>query len=282
MCRHLAFERATLASSALLPAPSLESRPRHALRPSPTGPREGCSRLGGRAFFPSCTARRDAWWSANSVDDRKRGHLGLWSRERMKRRRISRARSRWPLAAALAMMACKGRDATPAPDLSPAPPAHAQVEDGGPQGGSTVLGSACGAAFTDVEAAYVIESPDSDGTTVIYLFSKPVSCIDLSFSGWERVIPNGTMVLQLKLAGKAPGNYLTVATTPPSAREAAAECMRTSPRGTTSDAPSGGGWITLDSLSARGPATGTFLLEFGAGLLTGRFSAAFCADGHEP
>jgi hypothetical protein len=39
---------------------------------------------------------------------------------------------------------------------------------------------------------------------VIYLFSKPVSRMDLSFSGRECAIANGTLVLQLKLAGKAP------------------------------------------------------------------------------
>jgi hypothetical protein len=43
----------------------------------------------------------------------------------------------------------------------------------------------------------VIESPDSDTTTVIYLLSKPVRCVDLSFSGWDRALGTGSSVLEL-------------------------------------------------------------------------------------
>jgi hypothetical protein len=195
---------------------------------------------------------------------------------------MTRVRLPWPVAAAFVVLGCKGREASMALESSPSPLSRAQVDSGGPQGRSTIAGSAGGVAFGDVEAAFMIESPDSDATTVVYLFSKPVRCVDLSFSGWDHTIPTGTMVLQLKVFGNAPGNFLSVTTTPLAAREAVAECMRTSPDGAQNDVISGGGWITLDSLSIRGAATGSFTLEFGAGELTGTFNAAFCADGHEP
>jgi hypothetical protein len=52
--------------------------------------------------------------------------------------------------------------------------------------------------------------------------------------------------------------------------------------GAVNEVRSSGGWITVDSLSPFGPAVGSFALTFGAGQLTGRFNAAFCAGGHEP
>jgi hypothetical protein len=185
-------------------------------------------------------------------------------------------------AAAFALLACKGHHANPALDMPLAPLAHARLDDGGAPGANKIAGSAGGTTFTAVEAAFVIESPESEATTVIYLLSKPVRCVDLSFSEWDRAIPDGTMVLELKIFGKAPGAFLTVTTTPHSPRESTAEWMRTSPKGAEKVIPSDGGWITIDSLSPHGPATGTFALDFGASQLTGTFEAAFCAGGHEP
>ncbi len=121
-----------------------------------------------------------------------------------------------------------------------------------------------------------------DATTVVYLLSKPVRCMDLSFSGWDRTIADGTSVLELKLQGKVPANFLVVAGPTLSAREAAAEWMRTSADPPPIEVQSRGGWITVDALSPGGPVAGSFALEFGADHLTGRFHAAFCPGGHEP
>lgn len=131
-------------------------------------------------------------------------------------------------------------------------------------------------------AAFVIESPDSDATTVVYLFSNPVRCLDLSFAGWDHTIANGTLVLELKVLGKDPGAFLAVTGPVLSAREGAAEWMRASGDPPPIEVSSKGGWITLDTVSPRGPATGTFTLDFGSGPLSGSFNAAFCAGGHEP
>jgi len=196
--------------------------------------------------------------------------------------KIRSTTKRWfSLVLPLCLFACKDREAKPAPELAALSPALTQTGDAAEEQG-TIAGAAGGTPFTRVAAAFVIESPDADATTVVYLFSNPVRCLDLSFSGWDRTVENGTLVLELRLLGKAPGSFLAVTDPTFSAHEAAAEWMRTSADPPPVDVRSKGGWITLDSLSPRGPATGTFSLDFGASQLAGSFKAAFCAGGHEP
>jgi hypothetical protein len=154
--------------------------------------------------------------------------------------------------------------------------------DGGSQGENTIAGSAGGTPFSQVASAYVIENPESDLATVIYLLSKPVRCIDLSFAGWDRTIANGTLVLELKLLGKSAGMYRAVGESALAPGEGSAEWMRTSSDPPPVEVRSQGGWITLDSLTGRGPATGSFMLGFGPDRLTGKFDASFCPSGHEP
>jgi hypothetical protein len=188
---------------------------------------------------------------------------------------------RFSVCAALFLLACKDGPPKSEPEAGPAPPAQTEVGDA-TEDESTIAGSAGGTSFTHVATAFVIESPESDGTTVIYLFSKPVRCLDLSFAGWDRTIARGTLVLDLRLLGKAPASFLVVTEPTLSSREAAAEWMRTSGDPPPVEVRSKGGWITLDTLSPGGPATGTFALDFGASRLSGSFKAAFCAGGHEP
>jgi hypothetical protein len=197
-------------------------------------------------------------------------------------RTSTRTRRRLRGIAAVVLVACKGREASPTLDVPPSLPSKASPEEMAIDAASTIAGSVGGAPFTDIAASFVIESPDSDTTTVIYLFSKPVRCVDLSFAGWDRGLGAGGSVLELKVSGKAPGSYLSVTTPTLSAREAVAEWMRTSTKGIANEVRSSGGWITVDSLSPLGQATGTFALEFGAGQLKGSFRAAFCPGGHEP
>jgi hypothetical protein len=186
-----------------------------------------------------------------------------------------------PAVAILALLACKNREPSPAPENVPLLPEPVPV-DAPADEQSTIAGAAGGTPFTHVAAAFVIESPDSDATTVVYLFSNPVRCLDLSFAGWDRAVSKGTLVLELKLLGTAPGTFLAVTDRALSVREATAEWMRTSADPPPVEVRSKGGFIRLETLSARGPATGSFSLDFGASRLTGTFKAAFCAGGHEP
>jgi hypothetical protein len=183
--------------------------------------------------------------------------------------------------AALCLLACKDRRPPPSQEVAEVAPVLTPVEDASGEP-SRIAGSAGGAPFTHVAAAFVIENPESDATTVVYLFSNPVRCLDLSFAGWDRTITNGTLVLELKLLGKAPGSFLAVTGPTLSTREGAAQWMRASADPPPIEVRSTGGWITLDTLVPGGHTTGTFSLHFGAGPLTGTFDAAFCAGGHEP
>jgi hypothetical protein len=182
-------------------------------------------------------------------------------------------------AVALALLSCKSHDARQGPGLPQIPRAETLAEDATDEQ-NTIAGSPGGLSFPQVAAAFVIESPDSDATTVIYLLSKPVRCLDLSFAGWDRTIAKGTSILELKVLGKAPGSFLVVTTTP-SKREGSADWTRTAEPQPV-EVHSTGGWIILDTLLPRGPATGSFSLEFERDQLAGKFNATFCAGGHEP
>ncbi len=183
--------------------------------------------------------------------------------------------------AALSIPACKRHEPRPGPEAAPSPPAQTPV-DSGTEGENAIAGSAGGVPFSQVEAAFVIENPESDLATVIYLLSKPVRCIDLSFAGWDRTITSGTLVLELKILGTSPGRYVAVAAPTLFPGESAAQWMRTSSDPPPVEVRSQGGWIDVDSLSSHGDAKGAFMLAFGANRLTGKFNAAFCPNGHEP
>jgi hypothetical protein len=147
---------------------------------------------------------------------------------------------------------------------------------------STIAGSVRGTPFDHVAAAFAIESPESEGTTVIYLTSPPLRCIDLSFSGWDRLTATGTLILQLKVLGKRPGRYLAVLPQTLSPGEGTAKWMRSERARVSSEEDAQGGWITIDTLSPRGRVSGSFAVDFSADRLAGSFDAEFCANGHEP
>ena len=186
------------------------------------------------------------------------------------------------MAAALCLVACHGRDdpdkATDAP--ARAPPPHPAGD--GAAAESAIAGAVRGAPFTQVASAFRIESPDSDRATVIYLLSRPVRCIDLSFTGWDRALPHGTSVLEIEVLGKTAGSFLAVSSATLSPFEAAVEYERPSPDEPGNETRSTGGWVTIDTLSPQGPAAGTFTLDFGGDHLAGTFNALFCPGGHEP
>ena len=165
----------------------------------------------------------------------------------------------------LAVLACDEPDPKRAPD----PPVVAAVRSGAtermPEGKNVVSGSADSKPFQNVAASWVIESPDAEGSTVVYLFSTPVRCVDLSFSGWDRALEDGTTILAIEVFGKEPGSYLTLPTPTPSQRAAAVAWMRPSQRGASVDVRASGGWVTLDAISTRSSVRGSFALSFGRG-----------------
>ena len=106
-------------------------------------------------------------------------------------RSTGEASRRLSACAALCLLACKDRRPPPSQEVAAVAPELPRVDDASREQ-STIAGSVRGAPFTHIAAAFVIENPDSDATTVVYLFSNPVRCLDLSFAGWDQTIASGT------------------------------------------------------------------------------------------
>lgn len=147
----------------------------------------------------------------------------------------------------------------------------------------TISGKAGGKSVDIVASAYFIgASDDPTHTTVVYVFDKAVSCVDLGSAGWDQVITDGTGALEMKLIGVAPGKYAVAAGATPGQGEAAVNFTVSSTSATPKETASNGGSVQLDTLDPENVAKGTFDLQFPDGTLKGTFAAAWCADGHEP
>lgn len=156
----------------------------------------------------------------------------------------------------------------------------ASLPDGG--GSGEVSGSADGSPFTTLATSYFIGSPDSAATTVVFAFSKPVSCADLATPGWDRRITDATQLLEIKFFGKDPGMFTAVTTVTPAPGEASVNYTLSSTSATPNEVGANGGTTTLTSLVPGASASGGFALAFGANSLKGTFNAVFCPGGQEP
>ena len=169
-----------------------------------------------------------------------------------------------------------------------APRADAGGSDGGPSvsdaggGSGSVDGSVGGTPFGGAAASLWIGSPDDPATTVVYLFSEPVTCSELATPGWDTRITNGTQMLEMKMFGTSPATYKVVTTQTPAPGEAAVNYTLSATSGTPTEQVGSGGTITLARTTAGVRATGSFALNFATSNIAGTFDAAFCAGGHEP
>jgi hypothetical protein len=160
-------------------------------------------------------------------------------------------------------------------------PTTATGADAEGSAGPLLTGSPDGAPFANA-AAFVIETPDDESTTVIYVFSRPVRCIDLSFAGWDTHLPGGTTFLELKVSGHAPGTVWAVQAEQPAAGQVVVTYARPFAGGGSREVRASGGTVTLAAVAAHGPASLSLSLTFGAHSLTGDLAALFCPGGHEP
>jgi hypothetical protein len=160
-------------------------------------------------------------------------------------------------------------------------PTTATGADAEGSAGPLLTGSPDGAAFANA-AAFVIETPDDESTTVIYVFSRPVRCIDLSFAGWDMHLPGGTTFLELKVSGHVPGTVWAVQAERPAAGQVVVTYARPFVGGDSREVRASGGTVTLAAIAARGPASLNLSLAFGGHALTGGLAALFCPGGHEP
>lgn len=159
---------------------------------------------------------------------------------------------------------------------------EAAVDAPSGSGSGTVAGSIGGAPFDGVGGALWAGAPDDPATTVVYVFSNPVSCSFLQNTGWDAKISDGTKVVEMKAFGSAPGDFTVVTTVTPAPGEASVNFTLSSQSGTPKEQGSTAGKVTLTKLTPRTSATGSFSLLFGASTLTGSFDAVFCPGGHEP
>jgi hypothetical protein len=189
----------------------------------------------------------------------------------------------WIALAFVASSACRSEDAAVVPEASAGSTAvvlNAVPDDSAPAG--VVSGKVDGKTFGQIVSSFVIESPDSSAVTVLYLFSKPVRCVDLSFSAWDQALDPSTMILELDLVGKDAGSYRVIDAPNPSAHQAFVRMGRPATRGGLGELSATSGQVVLERRSPRGAARGAFALAFGDRPLSGRFDAEFCAGGHEP
>ena len=150
--------------------------------------------------------------------------------------------------------------------------------------GTTLTGSADGTPFTSVGSVLWAGMPDVAASTVIYVFSNPIQCSDITQAGWDTTITNKTQILEVKAMGTTPGVYQPIIRTPrlPAAGEAQVNYTLSLTSGTPMESFSTSGSVTLNKVRATTSATGSFDLMFGVNALKGTFQATFCAAGREP
>jgi hypothetical protein len=149
--------------------------------------------------------------------------------------------------------------------------------------------------WTNLAQATWIGHPDSPGTTVIYLLSKPSPCSATAWaggSGWDAKVPAGTVMMEFKIAAPPPTTFPTKYTVPltnptlaapPTAGKAFAIWNDQTGSPAVAETSATGADLTVTALNANTNVTGTFNLTFAGGhTLTGSFDAQWCAGAGEP
>ena len=149
-------------------------------------------------------------------------------------------------------------------------------------GGTASLTGAYGSeAIAPVMAAYWIGLPlapeEAAGGPFINLLSRPLTCNDISVTGWLSSIPPETQVLELIV-----GTTTTGATSPvaPSAGAKVAEVNYLFGRVST-EARATSGSVTLSAYAADMSVDGTVNVTFPSGTAQGTFHAVYCPGGQE-
>jgi hypothetical protein len=200
---------------------------------------------------------------------------------------VTRPRDAVPWVCVLALssgaIACKSGARTHPPDAAMVGSAQesARAVPAETDGSNVLGGSIDGVPFTSAMALW-IESPDMESTTVIYLLSKPVRCLDLSFSDWDRHLPVGTTFLELKFFGHSPGTFWAVNAEIPAPEQVVVTYVKTFAGGTSNEIRASGGTVNLDAAAPRDSVSLNLSLAFGSHPLTGNVTALFCPGGHEP
>jgi hypothetical protein len=171
-----------------------------------------------------------------------------------------------------------GTDAVGGSDVS----ADADSGGGDAGGSNTITGTADGTPFTTVATSLWIGAPDDPATTVVYVFSKPVKCSDISSPGWDTRITNATQFLEMKMFGTKVATYKVTTSKTPAAGDASVNYTLSTTTGTPAETVGNSGTVTLATITAKTNVTGNFALKFGTHDVSGTYDATFCAAGTEP
>jgi hypothetical protein len=145
---------------------------------------------------------------------------------------------------------------------------------------NAIEGSVNGYRFTGAVTALSVLSDGAGARTIVYLFSTLVTCTDLSFTGWDERVPEGTGVVSLQLFAPTPGELTVVPTDALAAGQASATFTRTSRAKTPIWMTAKRGIVTLGA--SEHLVSGEIVLWFGGDHLAGFFKATRCPLGHEP
>ena len=135
--------------------------------------------------------------------------------------------------------------------------------------------------MANVLSTYVIENPDSEETTVVYLFSTPVRCLDLSLPDWDTSIGEANLALEVVVGGREPGMYRVVDSSP-ARGEASIRTVRSPSHARSAELHAVNGWVRLEAATPGSSVKGSFEATVGASGWVARFNADDCPGGHQP
>ena len=148
-------------------------------------------------------------------------------------------------------------------------------------GTGTLTGTYGSAPILPIKAAFwsgqPIDPTESAGGPFVDLFSTPVTCNDISVTGWLSKIPPETQVLELILGTTTSGTRL------PTADAAAGGVAEVNylfgqPAG---ESRATGGSVTVSAYAPEASVDGTLDVTFPSGSAKGTFHAVYCAGGQE-
>lgn len=152
--------------------------------------------------------------------------------------------------------------------------------DEGVAGSSQIDGKTLGNSFKKIVAAYTLGHVDAPGITVIFAFDHAVTCCEMQDLGWDERVENGTLMLEIGLAGTQPGTYPVSTAAEPPAGETSVIAKYKSSAGLRESVASAG-TVTIDSISG-GRVVGNFDVTLADGQLSGSLKTASCDKGREP
>jgi len=175
------------------------------------------------------------------------------------------------------VIACErlGSTATQPPGAEGIDGADAEVAHG-------ISGAVAGSTFSGGATSLAVAGDEADRRMVVYVFSQPATCLDLSFSGWDEHRPEGTMVVSFEVMSPRPGTFAVTTNEALRSGEASVTFTRWTGAGPPRQLRADRGTVVLRAVTNNRSVAGRVVLWFGRDRLSGDFDASFCSTGHEP